>query len=243
MSLKENRVLDIVSDNECATDNQFDDARVVESGDACYVIGINFMFAKIFVYKIGEELEHKRSLWKEVDLGDLGAQEQVMQLLQDISLEESTGGSPQKQSSLVAQEAYNINLIYDTWVTENGYLVLNYRNFIVKGFEIQKLVALYESSAVSNAEKIQESFEIRHLLDQKVKHAGFLDGQFFLVCERQILVYQITDEMKEGLQTGDKQDFIEPNEHELGNDLGDKLLYCYHKQNQLFVMTHNNCLM
>lgn len=72
-----------------------------------------------------------------------------------------------------------------------------------------------------------------------MRHAGFLDGQFFLVCEKQILVYQITDEMSEGLQTGDKQDFIEPNEH----DLGDKLLYCYHKQNQLFVMTQNNCLM
>jgi len=120
--------------------------------NAHYLIGVNCMFAKIFVYKIGEEVEHKRSLWKQVDVSDLGVQEQVMQLLQDIGLEESTGGSPQKQSSLVAQEAYNVNSVYQTWVTENGYLVLNYRNFIVKGFEIQKVIDLYESSVVSNAD-------------------------------------------------------------------------------------------
>ena len=120
--------------------------------NAHYLIGVNYMFAKIFVYKIGEEVEHKRSLWKQVDVSDLGVQEQVMQLLQDIGLEESTGGSPQKQSSLVAHEAYNVNSVYQTWVTENGYLVLNYRNFIVKGFEIQKVIDLYESSVVSNAD-------------------------------------------------------------------------------------------
>ena len=105
------------------------------------------MYAKIFVYKIGEENPHKRSLWKQVDVNvPSGVQDEVMQVLQDIGQQESTGGSPQKQSSLVAQEAYNCNLISQTWVTDNRYLVLNYRNFNVKGFEIQKIIELYEST-------------------------------------------------------------------------------------------------
>lgn len=64
VSLKQNRVLDIISDTECLSDNHFDDVRVVELENAYYLIGLNHMFAKIFVYKIGEEVEHKRSLWK-----------------------------------------------------------------------------------------------------------------------------------------------------------------------------------
>ena len=76
-------------------------------------------------------------------------------------------------------------------------------------------------------------------MDQKIKHAGFLNGQFFLVCDKQVLVYQITETMAEGLQTGDKQDFIEPNEH----DLGDKFLYCCHEKDVLLVMAQNYNLM
>ena len=57
-------MLDIISDKECLSDNRFDEVQVIELENAHYLIGINYMFAKIFVYKIGEEAEHKRSLWK-----------------------------------------------------------------------------------------------------------------------------------------------------------------------------------